>query len=102
MESLDQQFVVKLYRQLAPASALQLAVYAIGAFAIIVIANVIRQFLPRRKSEPPLVFHWVPFIGNAVAYGRDPCDFMMHCREKVPTTNYISLCLSRSNFLTVA
>lgn len=93
MESLDQLHVLKLHRQLSPVSAPQLAVYAIGAFALVVIANVIRQFLPHKKSEPPVVFHWVPFIGNAVVYGRDPCNFMMQCREKVLTINCISLCL---------
>lgn len=86
MESLDQLYVLKLYRRLGT-----LAIYAIGTLAVVVIANVIHQFLPRKKSEPPLVFHWIPFIGNAVGYGRDPCNFMMQCREKVPTTNCIYL-----------
>ncbi|KAK4244631.1 cytochrome P450 [Corynascus novoguineensis] len=82
MESLDQLHVLKLYRQLGPVSAPQLAIYVIVAFTVVVITNIICQFLPRKKSEPPLVFHWVPFIGNVVEYGRDPCKFMMQCREK--------------------
>ncbi|KAI0399004.1 cytochrome P450 [Xylaria palmicola] len=56
--------------------------YAIGAFLILILANLLYQQLPRSKSEPPLVFHWVPFIGNAISYGSDPCRFYAQCRNK--------------------
>ncbi|EON95812.1 putative cyp51a protein [Phaeoacremonium minimum UCRPA7] len=49
---------------------------------VIVISNVIRQLLPRPKSEPPLAFHWLPFLGNAIEYGIDPYKFFLRCREK--------------------
>ncbi|CAF3510874.1 Sterol 14-alpha demethylase [Fusarium graminearum] len=53
----------------------------VALFAVI-IANLLYQQLPRRPDEPPLVFHWFPFFGNAVAYGLDPCGFFEKCREK--------------------
>ncbi|RYP11395.1 hypothetical protein DL764_000049 [Monosporascus ibericus] len=58
------------------------AAYTAGALAISILFNVLRQRLPRSKSEPPIVFHWFPFIGNAISYGTDPCNFFMKCREK--------------------
>ncbi|KAK2030577.1 cytochrome P450 [Colletotrichum zoysiae] len=48
----------------------------------ITVLNLLWQQLPRSKSEPPLVFHWFPFIGNAVSYGMDPFSFYSQCREK--------------------
>ncbi|KAH7240985.1 cytochrome P450 [Fusarium redolens] len=59
--------------------------YPLWAFAsciAIIILNVLYQKLPRNANEPPLVFHWLPFFGNAVAYGLDPYDFFVKCREK--------------------
>ncbi|KAF2791644.1 cytochrome P450 51 [Melanomma pulvis-pyrius CBS 109.77] len=56
--------------------------YAILALLVIIILNVLRQQLPRSKSEPPVVFHWLPFIGNAVSYGTDPFNFYTSCRKK--------------------
>ena len=52
-------------------------------FLVIIFANVLQQKLFRKQNEPPLVFHWFPFIGNAIAYGLDPCTFLVNCREKV-------------------
>ncbi|KDN69988.1 putative cytochrome P450 51 [Colletotrichum sublineola] len=49
---------------------------------LIILLNLLWQQLPRPKSEPPLVFHWLPFIGNAVSYGMDPFSFYSQCREK--------------------
>lgn len=50
--------------------------------AALVVLNVFRQFLPRRASEPPVVFHWIPFVGSAVTYGMDPVKFLESCRKK--------------------
>lgn len=87
MASLDSLHLLNMfYDRLpdpGPVSLPRLAIYTIGALTLVVLANIVRQFLPRKKSEPPLVFHWLPFIGNAVAYGQDPCNFMMRCRKKV-------------------
>lgn len=38
---------------------------------------------------PPVVFHWLPFIGSAASYGNDPLNFFFKCREKV--TSHCSL-----------
>ncbi|GAP88928.1 putative cytochrome P450 14-alpha sterol demethylase [Rosellinia necatrix] len=62
--------------------AVRFIAYVLGALLTSIFVNVLRQQLPRRKSEPPLVFHWIPFIGNAVAYGTDPYNFYRACREK--------------------
>jgi sterol 14alpha-demethylase len=47
-----------------------------------IILNVLHQVLVRNPNEPPLVFHWVPFIGSTITYGIDPYDFFFACREK--------------------
>lgn len=57
--------------------------WAFAAFLAIILINVLYQKLPRKPDEPPLVFHWLPFFGNAVAYGLDPCGFFEKCREQV-------------------
>ncbi|KAI0635800.1 cytochrome P450 [Trametes polyzona] len=49
---------------------------------ISIVLNVLWQLLPRDKSQPPLVWHWIPFLGSAPAYGRDPVAFFRECREK--------------------
>lgn len=30
-----------------------------------------------------MVWHWIPFLGSAAGYGRDPIGFFRECREKV-------------------
>ena len=50
--------------------------------AVAVLLNVLSQLLSRKSSEPPLVFHWFPFIGSTVTYGIDPFTFFAACREK--------------------
>lgn len=48
-----------------------------------IVLNVLGQLLLKKPNEPPLVFHWVPFIGSTVTYGIDPYSFFFSCREKV-------------------
>lgn len=57
---------------------------AVGIFiATVVLLNVFRQLVFRNSPhEPPLVFHWVPFIGSTISYGMDPYTFFFACREK--------------------
>ncbi|KAG9234414.1 14-alpha sterol demethylase Cyp51A [Amylocarpus encephaloides] len=57
-------------------------IYLSGLVVAFVILNVLWQQLPSQKSEPPLVFHWFPFIGNAFSYGTDPFNFYVECRRK--------------------
>ncbi|KAL8836368.1 MAG: hypothetical protein Q9170_002941 [Blastenia crenularia] len=51
-------------------------------FVLVVVLNVLRQLLLRNPNEPPVVFHWVPFIGSTIPYGIDPFRFFFSCREK--------------------
>ncbi|KAI9924159.1 hypothetical protein ASPWEDRAFT_38432 [Aspergillus wentii DTO 134E9] len=50
--------------------------------AISVVINVLQQLLLKNPNEPPLVFHWFPFIGSTVSYGMEPYKFFSNCRAK--------------------
>ncbi|KAL4811561.1 cytochrome P450 [Aspergillus unguis] len=57
----------------------------LGLFSFVVLAvvlNVLRQILFKNPNEPPLVFHWFPFVGSTISYGIDPYKFFFSCREK--------------------
>lgn len=56
--------------------------YAIALLLLSIVLNVLRQQLPRNKAEPPVVFHWLPFVGSAVSYGTDPFNFYVRCQKK--------------------
>lgn len=47
-----------------------------------IVLNVLSQLLFKNPNEPPLVFHWLPIIGNTVTYGMDPYGFFEKNREK--------------------
>lgn len=50
---------------------------------VVIILNALGQLLlPRDKSHPPVVFHWIPIVGSAIEYGMDPLQFFERCREK--------------------
>ncbi|THU77363.1 cytochrome P450 [Dendrothele bispora CBS 962.96] len=50
---------------------------------VVIVVNVLRQLLvPRRKSDIPVVFHWLPIIGSAIEYGNNPLKFFLSCQEK--------------------
>ncbi|KAF2842974.1 lanosterol 14-alpha-demethylase [Patellaria atrata CBS 101060] len=51
-------------------------------FVLTIVLNVLRQLLFKNPNEPPVVFHWVPFIGSTITYGIDPYKFFFACREK--------------------
>ncbi|KAF7596185.1 Lanosterol 14-alpha-demethylase [Aspergillus hancockii] len=56
-----------------------------GLLAILlnsIFLNVLRQLLFRNPKEPPVVFHWFPFIGSTISYGMDPYKFFSNCRTK--------------------
>jgi sterol 14-demethylase len=60
---------------------------AIGGFLFLsVFLNVLKQVLVRNPNEPPLVFHWFPFVGSTITYGMDPPRFFKENKEKVSTT----------------
>lgn len=66
--------------------ALELLQWAAAGVVFLFVGNVFRQCLPRSKTEPPLVFHWLPFVGNALSYGLDPANFFEKCRKKVSSS----------------
>jgi hypothetical protein len=49
---------------------------------LVILLNILQQILFRNPNEPPLVFHFLPWIGNTVTYGMDPYAFFFACREK--------------------
>ncbi|KAK6848829.1 hypothetical protein PG995_012662 [Apiospora arundinis] len=56
--------------------------YTLGFLISVFALHIFSQLLPRSKSQPPTVFHLVPYIGNAVAYGTNPRAFYERCRAK--------------------
>lgn len=78
-------FVTDNLRRLFSDTSLLLTVAA-GFFGLLVLAilsNVLLQLFVKNPNEPPIVFHWVPFIGSTVTYGIDPYKFFFAAREKV-------------------
>lgn len=70
------------------------AIVAGGLFSSLVLTivlHVLGQLLLKNPSEPPVVFHWVPFIGSTITYGIDPYDFFFRCQKKVETILVIQL-----------
>ncbi|TEA12581.1 Eburicol 14-alpha-demethylase [Colletotrichum sidae] len=53
-----------------------------GVITFSVVLNVLSQLLFKNRNEPPLVFHWFPFIGSTITYGMDPPTFFRVNREK--------------------
>jgi sterol 14-demethylase len=60
-----------------------------------VLTNVLVQLLFKNPNEPPVVFHWFPFIGSTVTYGIDPYKFFFNARKKV-RTDYNFFCSTGS------
>ena len=54
-------------------------------FTFFVLMNGLKQALFKKRNEPPVVFHWLPFIGSALSYGQEPNKFLSECRAKVST-----------------
>lgn len=59
------------------------SVSTVAALAVLVILNVFYQSTAKNRNEPPVVFHWFPFLGNTVSYGINPYNFFISCQEKV-------------------
>ncbi|KAJ5619874.1 hypothetical protein N7510_003858 [Penicillium lagena] len=68
--------------QLATGQILWIACYAAALVCISVFLNVLNQIFFYRANEPPVVWHWIPFLGSTVGYGMDPYRFFFACREK--------------------
>lgn len=54
----------------------------LASVMIAILLNVLRQVLLKRTDEPPVVFHWLPFIGSTISYGMDPYGFFFANRAK--------------------
>lgn len=61
-----------------------LAIASFVSFIVLsVVLNVLNQVLFKNPNHPPMVFHWLPWIGSTVTYGMDPYKFFFANREKV-------------------
>ncbi|KAF2636681.1 cytochrome P450 51 [Massarina eburnea CBS 473.64] len=47
-----------------------------------IVANIARQLLFPNKKLPPVIFHWLPWLGSAISYGKDPYKFLFACQSK--------------------
>ncbi|ROT37377.1 cytochrome P450 [Sodiomyces alkalinus F11] len=63
-------------------TASQVGIVLLTVLFLSVALNVALQFFSRNPNEPPLVFHWFPFIGSTITYGMDPPTFFTENREK--------------------
>lgn len=77
-------FLDKICEHCSTQSIYVLAVVgALSFISLSVVVNVLRQLLFKNPHEPPVVFHWFPFVGSTISYGIDPYKFFFGCREKV-------------------
>ncbi|KAE9399843.1 cytochrome P450 51, partial [Gymnopus androsaceus JB14] len=66
---------------MASTRVILLALINIPVFAVVV--NILWQLIiPRPKTDPPVVFHWLPIVGSAIEYGNDPMKFFVACQAK--------------------
>lgn len=54
--------------------------------ALVILVNGGKQALFKKRNEPPVVFHWFPFVGSAFSYGQEPNRFLNDCQAKVRMT----------------
>ena len=74
-----------------------------GFVALSILLNVVRQIFLQNPNEPPVVFHWVPFLGSTITYGIDPVKFFSDCQQKVCyLASGVSPSTSEANCTTIA
>ena len=56
---------------------------AVSLVVLVALLNILKQILFVKKDEPPVVFHWFPYIGSAVSYGQEPAKSLKECQAKV-------------------
>ncbi|KAJ9616094.1 hypothetical protein H2204_014088 [Knufia peltigerae] len=54
----------------------------VSLISVAVLTTVLKQLLDRNRHRPPVVWHWLPWLGSTVDYGKDPYNFFFKCREK--------------------
>ena len=84
---------------LAQSIGVQVAVAFAGLIFLSVVLNVANQILFKNPNEPPMVFHWFPFIGSTVTYGMNPPKFFKENREKVCTPRHVPIATAARIFL---
>lgn len=82
--------LVEGFSQLGLASQIGIAVA--GFLFLSVFFNLLKQVLFKNPNEPPVVFHWFPFIGSTITYGMDPPRFFKENRAKVSQTRFHPRC----------
>lgn len=81
-----------LFGSIVPVHAWSITAALACILVLAVLVNVLQQTLLPKSSQPPLVFHWLPFIGSTVTYGIDPFKFLFRCQAKV------RICVSQNVF----
>lgn len=71
--------------------ASQIGVTFASFLFVVVSLNVLQQVLFKNPNEPPVVFHWFPFVGSTITYGMDPPRFFKENRAKVGDLDSLSL-----------
>lgn len=71
-----------IFSQLSLVQIVEAIIGVASLAGLIILANVLQQ-LYKRPNEPPVVFHYVPIIGSAIAYGMNPFNFFFECQKKV-------------------
>lgn len=66
----------------APSPVLAAAGF-VSFVVLAVVLNALSQVLLKNPNQPPVVFHWFPWIGSTVTYGMDPYGFFFANRAKV-------------------
>ncbi|KAI7897729.1 lanosterol 14-alpha demethylase [Cokeromyces recurvatus] len=60
-----------------------LVIYTLLAFGLSIIYNILNQLYGKKDPKaPPVVFSWLPFMGNAVEFGVNPIQFLQNCQKK--------------------
>ncbi|OJJ30031.1 hypothetical protein ASPWEDRAFT_55517 [Aspergillus wentii DTO 134E9] len=53
-----------------------------AAFVLLLSLHLLKQTLFKDPLKPPVVFHWIPFLGSTITYGREPLRFFEDCKRK--------------------
>ncbi|KAJ5595187.1 uncharacterized protein N7459_001395 [Penicillium hispanicum] len=73
---------MELLVNLVAGQILRITLYGAVIAFVSVALNVVHQVCFYRRHEPPVVFHWFPFVGSTIQYGMDPYKFFFSSREK--------------------
>ena len=66
-----------------PDLLLRLVTTLVLVILVSVATTILKQPFYRNVHKPPVVWHWLPWIGSTVDYGKDPYKFFFKCRVKV-------------------